>query len=73
MPEISPVNPPALPAVAERGGTQLRTPLPVLVVDTREQDPLDFEPYQFSAESLGVDPGDEERAGLSGSMLFRPS
>lgn len=46
MPDISPVSPPALPVVAERGGTQLRTPLPVLVVDTREQDPLDFEPYQ---------------------------
>ena len=41
----SPVPPPHIPALAERGGTQLKTPLPVLLVDTREQDPFDFRPY----------------------------
>jgi ERCC4-type nuclease len=40
-----PVPPPHIPALAERGGTQLRTPLPVLLVDSREQDPFDFQPY----------------------------
>ena len=37
-----PVAHPALPVVAERGGTQLRTPRPVVVVDTREQNPFSF-------------------------------
>lgn len=43
--------PPILPVLAERGGTQLKTPLPVLLVDSREQDPFDFAPYAhwFSA------------------------
>ncbi len=36
----APVAPPIIPVLAERGGTQLRTPLPVAVVDTREQIPL---------------------------------
>ena len=31
--------------MAERSGTQLRVPRPVLPVDTREQDPLDFRPF----------------------------
>src|SRR5882672_576166 len=37
-----PVAPPMMPVIAERGGAQLKTPRPVLVVDTREQVPLDF-------------------------------
>lgn len=37
-----PVAPPVIPVIAERGGTQLKTPRPVLLVDTREQNPLDF-------------------------------
>jgi ERCC4-type nuclease len=37
-----PVAHPMLPVVAERGGTQLRTPLPIAIVDTREQNPLSF-------------------------------
>jgi ERCC4-type nuclease len=40
-----PIPPPLIPAIAERGGTQLRTPLPVLLADSREQDPFDFQPY----------------------------
>ena len=37
---------PPLPVVAERGGTQLRTPLPVAIVDTREQNPLSFRRFR---------------------------
>jgi hypothetical protein len=40
----APVPHPIIPVLAERGGTQLNTPRPVLLVDTREQkcwiDPL---------------------------------
>jgi ERCC4-type nuclease len=42
----SPVAPPPLPVLAERGGTQLRTPLPVAIVDTREQNPLSFRRFK---------------------------
>lgn len=38
----APVPHPAQPVVAERGGTQLRTPRPVVIVDTREQTPFSF-------------------------------
>ncbi|HKT87217.1 MAG TPA: ERCC4 domain-containing protein [Candidatus Sulfotelmatobacter sp.] len=41
-----PVAHPMLPVVAERGGTQLRTPLPVAIVDTREQNPLSFRRFR---------------------------
>jgi ERCC4-type nuclease len=41
-----PVGHPALPVLAERGGTQLRTPLPVAIVDTREQNPLSFRRFR---------------------------
>ena len=39
---VAPVAPPPLPVVAERGGTQLHTPKPTLIVDTREQNPFSF-------------------------------
>ena len=42
----APVPHPPLPVVAERGGTQLRTPLPVAIVDTREQNPLSFRRFK---------------------------
>ena len=42
----APIAPPALPVIPERGGTQLRTPLPVAVVDTREQNPLSFRRFK---------------------------
>ena len=41
-----PVSAPPLPVVPERGGTQLRTPLPVAVIDTREQNPLSFRRFK---------------------------
>jgi ERCC4-type nuclease len=40
-----PVSPPALPVIAERGGAQLQTPKPVIIVDTREQNPFSFERF----------------------------
>ncbi len=40
--KAEPVPPPAHPIKAERGGTQLQTPLPVVLVDTREQNPFQF-------------------------------
>jgi ERCC4-type nuclease len=44
--EATPVPPPPLPVLAERGGTQLRTPLPVAIIDTREQNPLSFRRFR---------------------------
>jgi ERCC4-type nuclease len=44
--KTAPVAPPALPVIAERGGTQLRTPLPTAIVDTREQNPLSFRRFR---------------------------
>src|ERR1700739_3040679 len=42
----TPVGHPAIPVLAERGGTQLRTPRPTLLVDTREQNPCDFSRFE---------------------------
>lgn len=42
----TPVPPPPIPVLAERGSTQLRTPLPVAIVDTREQNPLSFRRFK---------------------------
>src|ERR1700680_4987664 len=62
-----PVAHPALPVIAERGGTQLRTPKPVIVVDTREQNPFSFERFGgwFSGiEKRPLEIGDYSIAGL---------
>jgi len=62
-----PVAHPALPVVAERGGTQLRTPRPTVVVDTREQNPFSFARFQgwFSGvEKKPLEVGDYTVAGL---------
>jgi ERCC4-type nuclease len=37
----APVPAPRIPVLAERGGTQIKAPKAVLLVDTREQNPLD--------------------------------
>jgi len=42
----APVPHPALPVIADRGGTQLRTPLPVAIIDTREQNALSFRRFK---------------------------
>jgi len=36
------VPPPPIPVIAQRGGTQIKTPRAVALVDTREQNPFDF-------------------------------
>jgi hypothetical protein len=40
---------PVIPVLAERGGTQIKTPRPVLLVDTREQNPFDFSRFDRAA------------------------
>ncbi len=62
-----PVSPPAIPVLAERGGTQLKTPKPVLLIDTREQDPFDFSRFQGWFSGIEKQPlklGDYSVAGL---------
>ena len=63
----APVPHPVIPVLAERGGTQLKTPRPVLLVDTREQNPFDF--ARFAGWFAGVEKralklGDYSIAGL---------
>ena len=63
----NPVPPPAIPVLAKRGGTQIKTPRPLLVVDTREQNPFDFSRFQgwFSGvERRRLKLGDYSIAGL---------
>ncbi len=62
-----PVSPPLIPVLAERGGTQLKTPRPVVLVDTREQNPFDF--FRFEHWFAGIEKkalriGDYSIAGL---------
>jgi ERCC4-type nuclease len=49
----APVPRPAIPVLAERGGTQLRTPRPAVLVDTRERNPFDFS--RFDGWFAGVE------------------
>src|ERR1035437_6235069 len=49
----APVAHPAIPVLAERGGTQLRTPRPTVLVDTREQNPFNFS--RFDGWFAGVE------------------
>src|SRR5260370_26544271 len=65
----APVPPSEIPVLAERGGKQLKTPCPVLLVDTREQHPLDFS--RFTGWFVGIERkalklGDYSIAGLEG-------
>jgi len=63
----APVSHPRIPVVAERGGTQLRTPLPTLLVDTREQNPFDLRRFQgwfAGVEKKALALGDYSIAGL---------
>ena len=62
-----PVPPPAQPVAAERGGTQLRTPRPVVIVDTREQNPFSFTRFRdwfARVEKKPLKVGDYSLAGL---------
>ena len=63
----APVPPPLIPVLAERGGTQLKTPRPVLLIDTREQNPLDFSRFAdwfAGVERRALKLGDYSIAGL---------
>jgi ERCC4-type nuclease len=62
-----PVAPPALPVVAERGGTQLRAPKATLIVDTREQQPFKFARFRgwfAGVKKKALKVGDYSVAGL---------
>ena len=63
----APLPHPAIPVLAERGGTQLRTPRPVILVDTREQNPFDFSRFEgwfAGIEKKPLQLGDYSVAGL---------
>ncbi|MGB7584777.1 MAG: ERCC4 domain-containing protein [Terriglobales bacterium] len=63
----APVPPPVIPVCAERAGTQLRTPRPVLVVDTREKNPFNFSRFErwfAGIETRALKLGDYSIAGL---------
>ncbi|MGA2991606.1 MAG: hypothetical protein ABSD88_14110 [Candidatus Korobacteraceae bacterium] len=68
----APVPPPAIPVLAERGGTQLKTPRPTLLVDTREQNPFDFSRFEgwfFGIERKALKLGDYSISGLEDSCV----
>ena len=63
----APLAHPAIPVLAERGGTQLKTPRPVILVDTREQSPFDFSRFEGWFAGIEKKPlklGDYSVAGL---------
>ena len=63
----APVSPPVIPVLAERGGTQLQTPRPTLLVDTREQNPFNFSRFKgwfAGIENKALQLGDYSVAGL---------
>ena len=63
----APVPHPIIPMVAERGGTQIKAPKAVLLVDTRQQNPLNFSRFRgwFSGiEKKALKLGDYSIAGL---------
>ena len=62
-----PVSPSMVPVLAERGGTQLKTPQPVVLVDTREQTPFDFRRFEgwfAGIEKRALRLGDYSIAGM---------
>jgi ERCC4-type nuclease len=68
----APVAPPMLPVLAERGGTQLRTPLPVAVIDTREQIPFSFRRFKgwfAGIEERALPLGDYSVAGMEDTCV----
>ena len=58
---------PAIPVLAERGGTQAQSASPVILVDTREQNPFDFSRFEgwfAGIEMRAFKLGDYSIAGL---------
>lgn len=71
-PRAEPVAPPLLPVLADRGGTQLHTPLPVAIIDTREQNPLSFRRFQkwfAGIEERALPLGDYSVGGMENSCV----
>jgi len=67
-----PVAHPLIPVIAERGGTQLRTPKPSVIVDTREQNPFSFTRFSgwFSGiEKRPLEIGDYAIAGMEDTCV----
>jgi ERCC4-type nuclease len=63
----TPVSPPPIPVIAERGGTQIKAPRGVALVDTREQKPFDFSRFTGwfgGIEKRALALGDYSVAGL---------
>jgi ERCC4-type nuclease len=70
--QSTPIPHPALPVRAERGGTQLRTPLPVAIIDTREQNPLSFRRFRgwfADIEERALPLGDYSVSGMENSCV----
>lgn len=68
----APVPHPVIPVLAERGGTQLKTPRPTLLVDTREQNPFDFSRFEgwfAGIEKKALRLGDYSVAGLEDTCV----
>ena len=68
----APVPPPPLPVLAERGGTQLHTPLPIAIIDTREQNPLSFRRFRkwfADIEERALPLGDYSVSGMEDSCV----
>src|SRR5881392_1930406 len=68
----APVSPPVIPVLAERGGTQLKAPRGVVLVDSREQCPFDFSRFAgwfAGVERRGLSTGDYTIAGLEGNCI----
>ncbi len=67
-----PVLPPTLPVIPERGGTQLHTPLPIAIIDTREQNPLSFRRFKgwfAKIEHRALPLGDYSVSGMENSCV----
>jgi len=68
----APVPHPVIPVLAERGGTQLQTPRPTVVVDTREQNPFNFSRFRgwfAGIEHRALPVGDYSIAGLEDACV----
>src|SRR5687768_5143201 len=64
---VLPVPHPVLPVVAQRGGTQIRTPKATIIVDTREQIPFSFSRFRgwfTKVQHKALTVGDYSVAGL---------
>jgi len=67
-----PVPHPVIPVLAERGGTQFRTPRATAVVDTREQIPFDFSRFEgwfAGVERTALALGDYSIVGLENACV----